>query len=82
MADQSAVVSGAVSGFVRVLVEAVLIVLAVSFVSLGLRAGLVVAAAIPLVLALTFAGMLLAGIGLQRISRGPDRCASCWWMMP
>lgn len=70
MADQSAVVSGAVSGFVRVLVEAVLIVLAVSFVSLGLRAGLVVAAAIPLVLALTFAGMLLAGIGLQRISLG------------
>ncbi|STR40065.1 RND efflux transporter [Klebsiella michiganensis] len=47
-----------------------LIVLAVSFVSLGLRAGLVVAAAIPLVLALTFAGMLLAGIGLQRISLG------------
>ncbi len=70
VADQSAVVSGAVSGFVRVLVEAVLIVLAVSFVSLGLRAGLVVIAAIPLVLAMTFAGMLLAGIGLQRISLG------------
>ncbi|STW07971.1 RND efflux transporter [Klebsiella grimontii] len=70
VADQSAVVSGAVSGFVRVLVEAVLIVLAVSFVSLGLRAGLVVAAAIPLVLAMTFAGMMLAGIGLQRISLG------------
>lgn len=66
VADQSAVVSG----FVRVLVEAVLIVLAVSFVSLGLRAGLVVAAAIPLVLAMTFAGMMLAGIGLQRISLG------------
>lgn len=70
VADQSAVVSGAVSGFVRVLVEAVLIVLAVSFVSLGLRAGLVVAAAIPLVLAMTFAGMMLAGIGLQRLSLG------------
>ncbi|MCL6745874.1 efflux RND transporter permease subunit [Kosakonia sp. R1.Fl] len=70
VADQSAVVSDAVSGFVRVLVEAVLIVLAVSFVSLGLRAGLVVAAAIPLVLAMTFAGMMLAGIGLQRISLG------------
>ncbi|EKP4478628.1 efflux RND transporter permease subunit [Cronobacter dublinensis] len=70
VADQSAVVSEAVSGFVRVLVEAVLIVLAVSFVSLGLRAGLVVAAAIPLVLAMTFAGMMLAGIGLQRISLG------------
>ncbi|MBS1206363.1 MAG: family transporter [Proteobacteria bacterium] len=70
VADQSEVVSDAVSGFVRVLVEAVLIVLAVSFVSLGIRAGLVVAAAIPLVLAMTFAGMMLAGIGLQRISLG------------
>ncbi|MDX5630509.1 MULTISPECIES: efflux RND transporter permease subunit [unclassified Brenneria] len=70
VADQSAVVKQAVSGFVRVLIEAVVIVLAVSFVSLGLRAGLVVAAAIPLVLAMTFAGMMLAGIGLQRISLG------------
>lgn len=50
--------------------EAVIIVLAVSFVSLGLRAGLVVAAAIPLVLAMTFVCMHLAGIGLQRISLG------------
>ncbi|MCP6440429.1 efflux RND transporter permease subunit, partial [Klebsiella pneumoniae] len=50
--------------------EAVIIVLAVSFVSLGLRAGLVVAAAIPLVLAMTFICMYLAGIGLQRISLG------------
>lgn len=70
VADQSAVVSDAVSGFIRVLIEAVIIVLAVSFVSLGLRAGLVVATAIPLVLAMTFAGMMLAGIGLQRISLG------------
>lgn len=70
VADQSAVVKTAVSGFVRILGEAVVIVLAVSFISLGLRAGLVVAAAIPLVLAMTFTGMLLAGIGLQRISLG------------
>ena len=70
VADQSRVVSDAVSGFVRVLGEAIVIVLAVSFVSLGLRAGLVVAAAIPLVLAMTFTGMMLAGIGLQRISLG------------
>lgn len=70
VADQSSVVKSAVSGFVRILGEAVVIVLAVSFVSLGLRAGLVVAAAIPLVLAMTFTGMLLAGIGLQRISLG------------
>nr|WP_314985701.1 efflux RND transporter permease subunit [uncultured Pantoea sp.] len=70
VADQSSVVKNAVSGFIRILGEAVVIVLAVSFVSLGLRAGLVVAAAIPLVLAMTFTGMLLAGIGLQRISLG------------
>ncbi|MEN4788517.1 efflux RND transporter permease subunit [Pantoea agglomerans] len=70
VADQSSVVKNAVSGFVRILGEAVVIVLAVSFVSLGLRAGLVVAAAIPLVLAMTFTGMLMAGIGLQRISLG------------
>ncbi|HHT4269759.1 TPA: efflux RND transporter permease subunit [Enterobacter hormaechei] len=70
VADQSAVVSDAVGGFVQVLVEAVIIVLAVSFVSLGSRAGLVVAVAIPLVLAMTFTGMELAGIGLQRISLG------------
>ena len=70
VADQSAVVAQAVNGFVRVLIEAIVIVLAVSFVSLGTRAGLVVAAAIPLVLAMTFVGMLLAGIGLQRISLG------------
>ena len=70
VADQSVVVAQAVSGFVRVLIEAVIIVLAVSFLSLGLRAGLVVAAAIPLVLAMTFTVMLLCGIGLQRISLG------------
>lgn len=70
IADQSAVVSQAVSSFIRVLLEAVVIVLAVSFVSLGTRAGLVVAAAIPIVLAMTFTGMMLAGIGLQRISLG------------
>ncbi|MFO6299049.1 efflux RND transporter permease subunit [Rahnella selenatireducens] len=70
VADQSAVVSQAVSSFIRVLIEAVVIVLAVSFVSLGTRAGLVVAAAIPIVLAMTFIGMMLAGIGLQRISLG------------
>ncbi|MDD2342971.1 MAG: efflux RND transporter permease subunit, partial [Tolumonas sp.] len=70
VADQSAVVKEAVGGFVRVLMEAVAIVLAVSFVSLGSRAGLVVAASIPIVLAMTFLGMEIAGIGLQRISLG------------
>ena len=70
VADQSHVVEHAVDEFVQVLIEAIIIVMAVSFVSLGLRAGLVVAAAIPLVLALTFTLMLASGIGLQRISLG------------
>src|SRR5258707_2925151 len=46
------------------------IVLAVSFISLGLRAGAVVACSIPLVLAAVFVGMALAGIDLQRVSLG------------
>lgn len=70
VADQTTVVEEAVHGFVKVLVEAILIVLAVSFLSLGTRAGLVVTFSIPLVLAMTFVGMELAGIGLQRISLG------------
>lgn len=70
VADQTTVVKEAVGGFVKVLIEAIVIVLAVSFVSLGTRAGLVITASIPLVLAMTFFGMDLAGIGLQRISLG------------
>ncbi|WP_142781675.1 efflux RND transporter permease subunit [Agrobacterium sp. T29] len=70
VADQTTVVKDAVGGFVKVLIEAIVIVLAVSFVSLGTRAGLVITASIPLVLAMTFFGMDLAGIGLQRISLG------------
>ncbi|MDH4582838.1 efflux RND transporter permease subunit [Pseudomonas sp. BN415] len=70
VADQSTVVKQAVNGFLTVLTEAVLIVLAVSFLSLGVRAGLVVSISIPFVLALTFIGMELTGIGLQRISLG------------
>ncbi len=70
VADQSTVVKQAVSGFLTVLAEAIAIVLAVSFLSLGVRAGLVVSISIPFVLALTFIGMELTGIGLQRISLG------------
>ncbi|MFJ4373196.1 efflux RND transporter permease subunit [Pseudomonas japonica] len=70
VADQSIVVKQAVNGFLTVLAEAVAIVLAVSFLSLGVRAGLVVSISIPFVLALTFIGMELTGIGLQRISLG------------
>jgi len=70
VSNQPEVVDEAVSHFVRGLVEAVVIVLAVSFVSLGLRAGFVVALAIPLVLAITFMIMEYLGISLQRISLG------------
>ncbi|MGX5773703.1 efflux RND transporter permease subunit [Methylorubrum zatmanii] len=70
VADQSTVVTEAVSSFVKVLLEAIAIVLGVSFLSLGVRAGLVVSISIPFVLAMTFIGMELTGIGLQRISLG------------
>ncbi|MGY5810984.1 efflux RND transporter permease subunit [Rhizobium sp. LEGMi198b] len=70
VSDQPAVVDEAVSGFTRALFEAIAIVLAISFISLGLRAGLVVAISIPLVLAITFVVMSYSGISLQRISLG------------
>ena len=70
VSNQPAVVEEAVGGFTRALFEAVVIVLVVSFLSLGLRAGLVVAIAIPLVLAATFVFMEYSGIILQRISLG------------
>lgn len=70
VSDQPVVVDEAVSGFTRALFEAIAIVLAISFISLGMRAGLVVAVSIPLVLAITFVVMLYSGISLQRISLG------------
>ncbi|TIT41849.1 MAG: efflux RND transporter permease subunit, partial [Mesorhizobium sp.] len=70
VADQPVIVEEAVSGFTRALFEAVAIVLAVSFISLGMRAGFVVALSIPLVLAITFTVMEYLGISLQRISLG------------
>ena len=70
VSDQPVVVEEAVGHFTRALFEAVAIVLAVSFVSLGMRAGLVVALTIPLVLAITFVVMQYAGISMQRISLG------------
>ncbi|WP_119153444.1 efflux RND transporter permease subunit [Caldimonas tepidiphila] len=84
--DQATVVSSSVGEFVKVLIEAVVIVLAVSFVSLGLhrkpgarglagftldvRPGLVVGITIPLVLAITFLTMYYWGVGLHKISLG------------
>lgn len=70
VSDQPLVVEEAVSGFTRGLAEAIIIVLAISFISLGWRAGLVVAISIPLVLAITFIVMDYSGISLQRISLG------------
>ncbi|RWY66617.1 efflux RND transporter permease subunit [Rhizobium leguminosarum] len=70
VSDQPAVVDEAVSGFTRALFEAIAIVLIISFISLGLRAGMVVAISIPLVLAITFVVMEYSGISLQRISLG------------
>lgn len=77
--DQATVVSRSVGEFVRVLIEAVVIVLGVSFISLGLhfkpfridwRPGLVVGITIPLVLAITFVTMYYWGVGLHKISLG------------
>jgi multidrug efflux pump subunit AcrB len=70
ISDQPAVVTNAVTEFLEALGEALLIVLAVSLLSLGSRAGIVVALTIPLVLAATFLVMFIIGIDLQRISLG------------
>jgi multidrug efflux pump len=70
VSDQPSAVRSSVAEFMRVLTEAVGIVLLVSFFSLGFRTGLVVALSIPLVLAMTFAAMHYFGIGLHKISLG------------
>ena len=70
VSDQPTAVRDSVSEFVRSLAEAVIIVLAVSFLFLGRRPGLVVALSIPLVLAMTFAAMRYFDIGLHKISLG------------
>ena len=85
MQDQPRAVSRSVGEFVSVLIEAVVIVLAVSFISLGLHTkplridiwpGLVVGITIPLVLAITFVTMYYWGVGLHKISLGtPDHRA-------
>jgi multidrug efflux pump len=84
--DQPSAVTSSVNEFVKVLIEAVVIVLAVSFLALGLhrreggkglrrytldiRPGLVVFITIPLVLAITFLAMYYWRIGLHKISLG------------
>lgn len=70
VSDQPQSVEESVGEFVQVLTEAVVIVLLVSFFSLGLRTGLVVGVTIPLVLAMTFFVMQYFDIGLHKISLG------------
>lgn len=70
VSDQPGVVKAAVGEFMRVLAEAIAIVLVVSFLALGVRTGLVVALTIPLVLAGTFFAMYIFGIDLHRVSTG------------
>jgi multidrug efflux pump subunit AcrB len=70
VADQAVTVESAISEFMSSLWQAVAIILAVSFISLGLRPGLVIAMAIPLTLAIVFVVMELAAIDMQRISLG------------
>lgn len=70
ISNQPEVVTEAIGEFMQALGEALIIVLVVSFLSIGWRSGLVIAIAIPLVLAATFAIMYELGIDLQRISLG------------
>ncbi len=70
VADQPTIVQVSLKLFLQSLAEALIIVLAVSFLSLGLRTGMVVALSIPLVLAMTFILMYALGIDLHRISLG------------
>jgi len=70
VADQGTTVDVAIGDFMTSLWQAIVIILAASFVSLGVRPGTVVALSIPLTLAIVFAVMNVAGIDLHRISLG------------
>ncbi|WAC29306.1 efflux RND transporter permease subunit [Ancylobacter sp. SL191] len=70
VADQAVTVAGAIFEFMESLWQAILIILVVSFIALGVRAGLMVALTIPLTLAGVFAIMWLLNIDMQRISLG------------
>lgn len=70
IADQAVTVDSAISEFMTSLLQAIGIILVVSFISLGVRPGLIVALSIPLTLAIVFPIMKMAGIDMQRISLG------------
>ncbi|HXZ17612.1 MAG TPA: efflux RND transporter permease subunit, partial [Roseiarcus sp.] len=70
IADQPKVVEQAVGLFTRSFMEALVIVLIVTFASLGFRTGIIVALSVPLVLAIVFIFMNMLGVDLQRVSLG------------
>jgi len=70
VASQPAVVKDSIGEFVKSLLEAIIIVLAVSFLSLGVRSGVVVALCIPLVIAGVFVAMKFLGVDLHKVSLG------------
>jgi multidrug efflux pump subunit AcrB len=70
VADQAVTVESAISEFMTSLWQAIAIILVVSFISLGVRPGLIIALSIPLTLAVVFSLMELTGIDMQRISLG------------
>ena len=70
VADQAVVVGNAIGEFMTSLLQAIAIITVVSFISLGIRPGLIIALAIPLTLAIVFPIMEIAGIDMQRISLG------------
>lgn len=70
VANQSEVVKSSINEFIKTLMEAIVIVLAVSFLSLGVRTGMVVACCIPLVLCGVFISMYILGIDLHKVSLG------------
>ena len=70
VSDQSTVVDVAISDFITSLYQAVIIILVISFIALGVRAGAIVAIAIPVTLAVAFLVMQQMGIDLQRVSLG------------
>jgi multidrug efflux pump subunit AcrB len=70
IADQAVTVDGAISEFMTSLLQAIAIILVVSFISLGVRPGLIIALSIPLTLAIVFPIMQMASIDMQRISLG------------
>jgi multidrug efflux pump subunit AcrB len=70
IADQAVTVDGAISEFMTSLLQAIAIILVVSFISLGVRPGLIIALSIPLTLAIVFPIMQMANIDMQRISLG------------